>query len=95
MEGRTSGGKENDTRTGRREGGNRRAENLCTESGDRDLMIQITCFGVYIVSCKEERSKQGQTNNKAKQHSTPKARYIVHVTCTFLSFSFLKASVLL
>ena len=22
---------------------------------------------------KEERSKQGQTNNKAKQHSTPKA----------------------
>ena len=50
VEGRTSGGKENDTRTGRREGGNWRAENLHTESGDRDLMIQITCFGVYIVS---------------------------------------------
>ena len=31
---------------------------------------------------KEERSKQGQTNNKAKQHSTPKA-----VTCTFTSYT--------
>ena len=36
---------------------------------------------MYIPTCtcfnemrrKEERSKQGQTNNKAKQHSTPKA----------------------
>ena len=27
---------------------------------------------------KEERSKQGQTNNKAEQHSTPKA-VIIHV----------------
>ena len=35
---------------------------------------------VYIyMFWKEERSKQGQTNNKAKQHSTPKAvnMYIV------------------
>ena len=40
-----------------------------------------TCSGIcmYIVHVnercrrKEERSKQGQTNNKAKQHSTPKA----------------------
>ena len=40
-------------------------------------------FTVFISTCcyvlmrderrKEERSKQGQTNNKAKQHSTPKA----------------------
>ena len=30
---------------------------------------------------KEERSKQCQTNNKAKQHSTPKA-----VTCACLAF---------
>ena len=30
---------------------------------------------------KEERSKQGQTNNKAKQHSTPKA---VTCTCTYM-----------
>ena len=38
---------------------------------------------------KEEKSKQGQTNNKAKQHSTPKAvtlnelpqvQYIMHDT---------------
>ena len=28
---------------------------------------------------KEERSKQGQTNNKAKQHSTPKAVTCIHV----------------
>ena len=29
---------------------------------------------------KEERSKQGQTNNKAKQHSIPKAvTYNIHV----------------
>ena len=26
---------------------------------------------------KDERSKQGQTNNKAKQHSTPKAVTVV------------------
>ena len=26
-----------------------------------------------LMSDEEERSKQGQTNNKAKQHSTPKA----------------------
>ena len=34
---------------------------------------------------KKEASKQGQTNNKAKQHSTPKA-----VTCTFFYVVFLK-----
>ena len=28
---------------------------------------------------KEERSKQGQTNNKAKQHSTPKAVTVHHI----------------
>ena len=28
---------------------------------------------VHVREMKEERSKQGQTNNKAKQHSTPKA----------------------
>ena len=28
---------------------------------------------------KEERSKQGQTNNKTKQHSTPKAVVTLHV----------------
>ena len=28
---------------------------------------------VFMTDEKEERSKQGQTNNKAKQHSTPKA----------------------
>ena len=35
-------------------------------------MCVSTCF---IERCrrKDERSKQGQTNNKAKQHSTPKA----------------------
>ena len=32
---------------------------------------------------KEERSKQGQTNNKAKQHSTPKAVHI-HLGCAVL-----------
>ena len=30
---------------------------------------------------KEERSKQGETNNKAKQHSTPKAHVIVGNFC--------------
>ena len=47
---------------------------------------------------KEERSKQGQTNNKAKQHSTPKAvtfpkknelphmyMYARDIACLFLS----------
>ena len=33
---------------------------------------QIACIHV-LMRRKEERSKQGQTNNKAKQHSTPKA----------------------
>ena len=28
---------------------------------------------IHVLMRKEERSKQGQTNNKAKQHSTPKA----------------------
>ena len=28
---------------------------------------------MFLMRRKEERSKQGQTNNKAKQHSTPKA----------------------
>ena len=34
------------------------------------------CVRVCVCVCvrrKEKRSKQGQTNNKAKQHSTPKA----------------------
>ena len=35
---------------------------------------------------KEERSKQGQTNNKAKQHSTPKA---VTFPCTSIIISLL------
>ena len=37
----------------------------------RDVII-YTCFNEKCRR-KEERSKQGQTNNKAKQHSTPKA----------------------
>ena len=64
-------------------------------------MYTCTCSGIcmymYIVhACrrKEERSKQGQTNNKPKQYSTPKAvtfprktelprvRLHVHCTCT-------------
>ena len=32
---------------------------------------------------KEERSKQGQTNNKAKQHSTPKAVTLC-VLCVYI-----------
>ena len=31
---------------------------------------------------KEERSKQGQTNNKAKQHSTPNVHH--DVACTYM-----------
>ena len=31
------------------------------------------CACVLMRDEKEERSKQGQTNNKVKQHSTPKA----------------------
>ena len=41
-------------------------------------MYNYTCFNERR---KKERSKQGQTNNKAKQHSTPKA-----VTCTWCKF---------
>ena len=48
---------------------------------------------------KEERSKQGQTNNKAKQHSTPKAVTFpkknelphVHVCLTLLASFFLSS----
>ena len=42
-------------------------------------MYMYVCCYMYVIhvneKCrrKEERSKQGQTNNKAKQHSTPKA----------------------
>ena len=39
-------------------------------------MYMYTCMYVHVYMLmrrKEERSKQGQTNNKAKQHSTPKA----------------------
>ena len=46
---------------------------------------------------KEERSKQGQTNNKAKQHSTPKAvtfplknelpQVGLEPTCTYICMS--------
>ena len=32
-----------------------------------------TCTMIIMRCEKEGRSKQGQTNNKAKQHSTPKA----------------------
>ena len=44
---------------------------------------------VFMRDEKEERSKQGQTNNKAKQHSTPKAVTHVHVhvhvyTCIYM-----------
>ena len=41
---------------------------------------KVKCVVVYYIHVlmrderrKEERSKQGQTSNKAKQHSTPKA----------------------
>ena len=40
------------------------------------IFITHTCskiLTVHVLMRKEERSKQGQTNNKAKQHSTPKA----------------------
>ena len=37
---------------------------------------------------KEERSKQGQTNNKAKQHSTPMYMYTCTCTCTCTCMSF-------
>ena len=33
--------------------------------------VQIKC-SMYVRVLMQERSKQGQTNNKAKQHSTPK-----------------------
>ena len=35
--------------------------------------MYIVDVHVLVRDEKEERSKQGQTNNKAKQHSTPKA----------------------
>ena len=41
---------------------------------------------------KEERSKQGQTNNKAKQHSTPKvvmyvpAMYVLYVYMLYVLY---------
>ena len=42
--------------------------------------IHVHCqYIIYMFNEKEERSKQGQTNNKAKQHSTPKA-----VTFTYM-----------
>ena len=37
------------------------------------MYSKIQCVHVREMKKKEERSKQGQTNNKAKQHSTPKA----------------------
>ena len=40
-------------------------------------MLYINCGYIHVLMRderrKEERSKQGQTNNKAEQHSTPKA----------------------
>ena len=64
--------------------GSLQGENGCVSNGLTDnLIYYIHVNGVYIdTTCihdlirdekKEERSKQGQTNNKAKQHSTPKA----------------------
>ena len=38
-----------------------------------EAIPNIKCMNVEDDDEKEERSKQGQTNNKAKQHSTPKA----------------------
>ena len=39
----------------------------------RAFSHQTTCTCFMRDEKEEERSKQGQTNNKAKQHSTPKA----------------------
>ena len=63
--------------------GSLQGENGCVSNGLTDnLIYYIHVNGVYIDTTyihvlmrdekKEERSKQGQTNNKAKQHSTPK-----------------------
>ena len=41
------------------------------------VCVNDVCIHVLIRDEKEGRKKQGQTNNKAKQHSTPKAG--VHV----------------
>ena len=41
------------------------------------IVVDLPCFFIHVLMRderrKEERSKQDQTNNKAKQHSIPKA----------------------
>ena len=44
--------------------------------------IVVSCIHVLIRYEKEGRKKQGQTNNKAKQHSTPKAvTFLRKISC--------------
>ena len=48
---------------------------LCSRAAVNAAVCCITLLCVHVLMRrKEERSKQGQTNNKAKQHSTPKVR---------------------
>ena len=44
----------------------------CCSDNNVSVHSMAECI-VLMRDEKEERSKQGQTNNKAKQHSTPKA----------------------
>ena len=53
--------------------------NIYTCTFEYIIIIMYICMCIHVLM-RDERSKQDQTNNKAKQHSTPKA-----VTCTWLS----------
>ena len=46
----------------------------CRNTHEAEIIVySYTCFNERYEGRKEGRSKQGQTNNKARQHSTPKA----------------------
>ena len=52
-----------------------RVYNIHVHVGRGGVCVCVHVYTLYMYVCemrrKEERSKQGQTNNKAKQHSTP------------------------
>ena len=51
------------------------ASNSAQETTDAMIILHVHVYYWMLERCgrKEERSKQGHTNNKAKQHNTPKA----------------------